>query len=102
MENFAEIAARFVAADAAIQVESPEDAGVAWIELLRNPERRQKMGENAKHLVDTSRGATDRAGRQMILGDDLSQSTRTAIANAAIPAPLRTGLLLGSPEFQRR
>jgi 3-deoxy-D-manno-octulosonic-acid transferase len=61
MENFAEIAARFVAADAAIQVESPEDAGVAWIELLRNPERRQKMGENAKHLVDSSRGATDRA-----------------------------------------
>ena len=60
MENFAEIAARFVAADAAIQVESPEDAGVAWIELLRNPERRQKMGDNAKHLVDTSRGATDR------------------------------------------
>jgi 3-deoxy-D-manno-octulosonic-acid transferase len=33
---------------------------VAWIELLRDPERRQKMGENAKHLVDSSRGATDR------------------------------------------
>ena len=61
MENFAEIAARFVTADAAIQVESPEDAGVAWIELLRNPERRRTMGENAKHLVDSSRGATDRA-----------------------------------------
>ena len=61
MENFAEIASRFVAADAAIQVESPEDAGVAWIELLRNPERHRKMGENAKHLVDSSRGATDRA-----------------------------------------
>jgi 3-deoxy-D-manno-octulosonic-acid transferase len=61
MENFAEIASRFVAAGAAIQVESPEDAGVAWIELLRNPERCRKMGENAKHLVDSSRGATDRA-----------------------------------------
>jgi 3-deoxy-D-manno-octulosonic-acid transferase len=61
MENFADIASRFVAADAAIQVESPEDAGVAWIELLRNPERCRKMGENAKHLVDSSRGATDRA-----------------------------------------
>ena len=60
MENFADIAARFVAADAAIQVESPEDAGVAWIELLRNPERRRKMGENAQRLVDSSRGATDR------------------------------------------
>ena len=61
MENFADIAGRFVAADAAIQVESPEDAGVVWIELLRNPERRRKMGENAKQLVDSSRGATDRA-----------------------------------------
>jgi 3-deoxy-D-manno-octulosonic-acid transferase len=61
MENFAEIAARFVTADAAIQVESPEDAGVAWIELLRDPDRRHKMGENAKRLVDSSRGATDRA-----------------------------------------
>jgi 3-deoxy-D-manno-octulosonic-acid transferase len=60
MENFAEIASRFVAAGAAIQVESPEDAGVAWIELLRNPERRIKMGESAKQLVDSSRGATDR------------------------------------------
>jgi 3-deoxy-D-manno-octulosonic-acid transferase len=61
MENFAEIASRFVAAGAAIQVESPEDAGVAWIELLRDPERRRKMGETAKALVDSSRGATQRA-----------------------------------------
>jgi 3-deoxy-D-manno-octulosonic-acid transferase len=61
MENFAEIAARFVAAGAAIQVESPEDAGVAWIELLRNPERMRKMGETARGLIQGSRGATDRA-----------------------------------------
>jgi 3-deoxy-D-manno-octulosonic-acid transferase len=65
MENFADIAARFVGADAAIQVESPEDAGVAWIELLRDPERCRKMGENAKRLVDSSRGATDRALAQI-------------------------------------
>jgi len=61
MENFAEIAARFVAAGAAIQVESPEDAGVAWIDLLRNPERMQRMGETARGLIEGSRGATDRA-----------------------------------------
>jgi 3-deoxy-D-manno-octulosonic-acid transferase len=61
MENFAEIAARFVAAGAAIQVESPEDAGVAWIELLRTPERMRKMGETARGLIEGSRGATDRA-----------------------------------------
>jgi hypothetical protein len=42
-------------------VESPEDAGVAWIELFRDPERMKKMGELARHLVADSRGATDRA-----------------------------------------
>jgi 3-deoxy-D-manno-octulosonic-acid transferase len=61
MENFADMAARFVAAGAAIQVESPEDAGVSWIELLRDPARRQKMGETAQQLVAGSRGATERA-----------------------------------------
>ena len=61
MENFAEIAARFVSAGAAIQVESPEDVGVAWIELFRDPERMKRMSETARNLVAGSRGATDRA-----------------------------------------
>jgi 3-deoxy-D-manno-octulosonic-acid transferase len=61
MENFAEIASRFVAAKAAIQVESPEDAGVAWIELMRDPKRLNQMGAAARQLVDSSRGATERA-----------------------------------------
>lgn len=61
MENFAEIAERFVTAGAALQVGSPEDAGVAWIELLRDPPRDKKMGEAARRLVEESRGATDRA-----------------------------------------
>jgi 3-deoxy-D-manno-octulosonic-acid transferase len=61
MENFAEMAERFVTAEAALQVASPEDAGVSWIELLRNPERNKKMGETAQRLVDESRGATERA-----------------------------------------
>ncbi len=61
MENFSEIASRFVSAGAAIQVESPEDVGVAWIELFSDPERMKKMGETARHLVADSRGATARA-----------------------------------------
>src|SRR5215475_11490294 len=61
MENFGEMSRRFVSAEAAIQVESPEDAGVTWIELLRSPERTKRMGETAKRLVEESRGATDRA-----------------------------------------
>jgi 3-deoxy-D-manno-octulosonic-acid transferase len=61
MENFAEVAARFVQAGAAIQVESPEDAGVEWIHLLKDPEKMKRMGEAAKQHVESSRGALDRA-----------------------------------------
>ncbi len=61
MENFAEMASRFVSAGAAVQVESPEDAGVAWIGFFREPERMRAMGEIARNLVAASRGATDRA-----------------------------------------
>jgi len=66
MENFAEIASRFVTAGAAIQVESPEDVGVAWIELFRDPERMKKMSETARRLVADSRGATDRALAEIV------------------------------------
>lgn len=61
MENFAAIAARFKEAGAAIQVGSPEDAGVEWIELLKDPQKMKRMGDAAKQLVESSRGALDRA-----------------------------------------
>jgi 3-deoxy-D-manno-octulosonic-acid transferase len=61
MENFASIAARFVESKAAIQVASPEDAGVEMIHLLKDPEKMQRMGGTARQLVESSRGALDRA-----------------------------------------
>jgi len=61
MENFAEMSRQFVESKAAIQVSSPEDAGVTWIELFRDTERSRRMGEAARRLVEESRGATDRA-----------------------------------------
>jgi 3-deoxy-D-manno-octulosonic-acid transferase len=61
MENFAAIAARFVEAGAAIQVRSPEDAGVEWIHLLKDPEKMKRMGAAGQGLVESSRGALDRA-----------------------------------------
>jgi hypothetical protein len=36
------------------------------------------------------------------LGDDLSGETRSAIQKPGAPIAVRAGLLLGSPEFQRR
>lgn len=61
MENFAEIAARFLGAKAAIQVTSPEDAGVEWIHLLKDKNKMERMGSAARELVERSRGALDRA-----------------------------------------
>ncbi len=61
MENFAAIATRFVESQAAIQVESPEDAGVEMIHLLKDADKMQRMGGAAKQLIETSRGALDRA-----------------------------------------
>lgn len=79
MENFAEIAARFKAADAAVQVESPEDAGVAWIEFMRDPERTKRMSDAARGLLASSRGATDRAIAEV--ATLLDGATRAARAN---------------------
>src|SRR5579863_1193431 len=61
MENFAAIAARFVESKAAIQVESPEDAGVEMIHLLKDPAKMNRMGGAARQLVESRRGALDRA-----------------------------------------
>jgi 3-deoxy-D-manno-octulosonic-acid transferase len=61
MENFAAIAARFINADAAIQVASPEDAGVEVIHLLKDPKRMERMGSAARQLVESSRGALERS-----------------------------------------
>jgi 3-deoxy-D-manno-octulosonic-acid transferase len=61
MENFAAIAERFVAAEAAIEVESPEDAGVEMIHLLKDPAKMKRMGDTARQLVESSRGALERA-----------------------------------------
>ncbi len=76
MENFSEIASRFVDAGAAIQVENPEDAGGAWIELLREPARAQRMGDAARQLVAGSRGATDRALAEIARHLDPQQGRR--------------------------
>lgn len=61
MENFSEVAKSFLAARAAVQVDSPEALGVAWIELIKSRETREQMGAVARALVDSSRGATTRA-----------------------------------------
>jgi 3-deoxy-D-manno-octulosonic-acid transferase len=58
MENFRDVAAEFVRAGAAVQVNSGAELGGAWVALLENDQRRNEMGEQARALVQRHRGAT--------------------------------------------
>jgi 3-deoxy-D-manno-octulosonic-acid transferase len=88
MENFQAVATLFLARGAARQVESPEDLGVAWIELVQNQEQAKRTGEIARALVEENRGATDRTFEQIakILPSDVPVETAgirpTAASNA--------------------
>jgi 3-deoxy-D-manno-octulosonic-acid transferase len=60
MNNFREMAAKFLNARAAVQVSTPEELGAAWIDLLKDEVRAMRMGAAARDLVDRNRGATAR------------------------------------------
>ncbi|HTC65428.1 MAG TPA: 3-deoxy-D-manno-octulosonic acid transferase [Candidatus Saccharimonadales bacterium] len=75
MENFREMAAKFLAAGAAIQVNNPEELGAAWRSLLKDAECAKRMGASARNLVDQNRGATERVLEQLegVLGPARSE-----------------------------
>jgi 3-deoxy-D-manno-octulosonic-acid transferase len=58
MDNFREIAAALLQADAAIQVDSAAQLGRAWAGLLESASRRAQMGLAAREIVERNRGAT--------------------------------------------
>jgi len=58
MDNFRDIAAALLESGAAIQVDSADDLGAAWAELLENAPRRALMGLAAREIVERNRGAT--------------------------------------------
>jgi 3-deoxy-D-manno-octulosonic-acid transferase len=58
MDNFRDIAAAFLAADAAIEVRSGLDLGEVWSALLSDDARRERMGGAARELLQRHQGAT--------------------------------------------
>lgn len=60
MENFGEIARRFVECDAAWQVRTERDLEEALVVLMADPVRRASLGAAARALVDANRGAKRR------------------------------------------
>lgn len=61
MENFREMASKFLAANAGVQVNSGDHLGRVWTQLIENEPLRKKTGEAAYALAERNRGATERA-----------------------------------------
>ncbi len=66
MENFREMAAKFVEAGASIRVASEGELTAAWQELLADPEHAARMGAAAKELIGRNRGATARVLAEVV------------------------------------
>jgi 3-deoxy-D-manno-octulosonic-acid transferase len=59
MDNFKEVASCFLSRQAAIQVRSPEELAIRFLELAENKGLRQMIGENGFQILLSNRGATD-------------------------------------------
>jgi 3-deoxy-D-manno-octulosonic-acid transferase len=60
MQNFAEMANRFLGADAGIQVRNGPQLGKVWVQLIENDALRDRMGRAARELSTRNTGATER------------------------------------------
>lgn len=65
MENFQEMAAQFLRANAGVQVNSGEHLGRVWVQLIENEALRNRTGEAARLLAERNRGATARVMERM-------------------------------------
>lgn len=76
MENFQEMAAQFLAAQAGVQVKSGQQLGKVWVRLIEDNALRERMGKAAQKLSERNRGATARVlGR---IADVLDAAGRSA------------------------
>ncbi len=66
MQNFREIAAKFSSTGAGTQVRSGQQLGKAWAELITNSAKRERMGQKARALVESNRGATARSLERIV------------------------------------
>src|SRR5262249_2056525 len=60
MQNFAEITQSFLTREGAVQVRDAATLETAISELLESPDRRARLGDNARRVVAENLGAIDR------------------------------------------
>jgi 3-deoxy-D-manno-octulosonic-acid transferase len=73
MQNFAEVAASFLAHDAAVQVRDASEMEDALVGLLANAGRREQLGGNALKVVRQNLGAVERTVNMIVQRLDTRQ-----------------------------
>jgi 3-deoxy-D-manno-octulosonic-acid transferase len=66
MQNFAEVAASFLAKDGAVQVKNVTDLEKVLADLLASSARREKLGQNALEVVKENQGAIERTVEMIV------------------------------------
>ncbi len=61
MENFREMADRFLDAHAGVQVANGDQLGKVWVQLIQDNAMRERMGRAAHEISEQNRGATARS-----------------------------------------
>lgn len=61
MDNFCQMAAQFLSADAGVQVANGQELGRAWVRMIESDGMRNRMGTAAQALSQRHRGATARS-----------------------------------------
>lgn len=88
MENFRDLAQQFLAAGAAFQVDGCDSLAARLIDLFASSELRTQVGENARQLVQSGSGATERVVER--LSDWLEGiPAATRYAAASVEGPVR-------------
>lgn len=80
MENFREMADRFLSAKAAIQVYSGPELGKVWLQLIEAAPLRERMGQAARAIWERNRGATARCLQRITEILEREQSERKGSA----------------------
>lgn len=66
MENFQDMAAQFLVAQAGAQVNSGDHLGRVWVQLIEDQPLRERAGHAARLLAERNRGATARVTERIV------------------------------------
>jgi len=73
MQNFAEVVTSFLAKGGAMQVKNAAELEKVCADLLADPARREKLGQNALAVVQENQGAIDRTADMIVKNLDSNE-----------------------------